>query len=408
MIGKGTFSKVYRAKLTKDSSKEYALKCIVPTIKWDKIADELRYLRDLGGDSNIIGVQACFLGGGYTIIVMPYFRHDQFIDIIKVMTGPEVKEYMRNLFIALAKVHKAGVIHRDVKPSNFLFNRKLQLYGLVDFGLAQEAQALLKQAKLRQAQIDSMDSTKTKRKVLKDLTKTNSNHLVIANKSAAPVMVKKRSFDAMNDNQTDGPNKKKRVNSHNDQRNVPETPPKNSNKVSRLPRLPMKSFTRPSPCDCFEKPQVCENCLARQELCAPRAGTPGFRAPEVLLKYLWQTSAIDIWSAGVIMISLVSRRYPFFRNNDDVTSLGEMITLLGSDRMADAAQRLKRTITIFPKHRPPLNLKLLCERLRGNNQMTIEDTAYDLVDKLLEPNPYKRISAADALNHPFFHSEPYC
>ena len=37
----------------------------------------------------------------------------------------EVRDYMRNLLIALKHVHKHDVIHRDVKPSNFLFNRKL-------------------------------------------------------------------------------------------------------------------------------------------------------------------------------------------------------------------------------------------------------------------------------------------
>ena len=43
-----------------------------------------------------------------------------------------------------------------------------------------------------------------------------------------------------------------------------------------------------------------------------RAGTPGFRAPEVLLMSVQQTTAIDIWSAGVTMLTLMSRRYPVF------------------------------------------------------------------------------------------------
>lgn len=43
-------------------------------------------------------------------------------------------------------------------------------------------------------------------------------------------------------------------------------------------------------CYCFGKPQFCSICLARPQQTAPRAGTPGFRAPEVLLKYPSQTS----------------------------------------------------------------------------------------------------------------------
>jgi serine/threonine protein kinase len=40
-----------------------------------------------------------------------------------------------------------------------------------------------------------------------------------------------------------------------------------------------------------------------------RGGTRGFRAPEVLLRCVKQTVAIDIWSAGVILLSILSARF---------------------------------------------------------------------------------------------------
>lgn len=45
-------------------------------------------------------------------------------------------------------------------------------------------------------------------------------------------------------------------------------------------------------CKCFNKPLVCSICLLRKTQEAPRAGTPGFRPPEVLLKYPNQTTGI--------------------------------------------------------------------------------------------------------------------
>ena len=71
---------------------------------------------------------------------------------------------------------------------------------------------------------------------------------------------------------------------------------------------------------------------------APRAGTPGFRAPEVLLKYPHQTTAVDVWSAGVILLCILSGRYPFFRAHDDMSALAQIVSLLGSKAMAEAAK----------------------------------------------------------------------
>ena len=80
--------------------------------------------------------------------------------------------------------------------------------------------------------------------------------------------------------------------------------------------------------------QVCAACNALPHLHAARAGTPGFRPPEVfsmvdeyllavhndhslliqvLMKSLTQTVAVDMWAVGVTFLSLLSRSYPFFR-----------------------------------------------------------------------------------------------
>lgn len=156
-------------------------------------------------------------------------------------------------------------------------------------------------------------------------------------------------------------------------------------------------------CDCFGRGQICRICSKKRELIAPRAGTAGFRAPEVLLKYLDQTTAIDIWSAGAIMASLLSGRYPFFRNADDWMAIAEIITLLGSKRMIKAARSLGRTLTLSAKSkRPPLDIKQLCASLRGEKPLPIPDSAFHLLMLMLDPDPRTRIRATDALNHDFF------
>ncbi len=73
--------------------------------------------------------------------------------------------------------------------------------------------------------------------------------------------------------------------------------------------------------------RVCGRCLGRRSQKAARAGTPGFRPPEVLLKFEHQTTAVDMWAAGVIVLCMLSRTYPFFRAPDDITALAEVIFL---------------------------------------------------------------------------------
>ena len=84
---------------------------------------------------------------------------------------------------------------------------------------------------------------------------------------------------------------------------------------------------------------------------APRAGTPGFRAPEVLLKCPLQTTAVDVWSAGVILLCLLSGRYPFFRASDDLSALAQIISLMGTTECTKVAKELGKQLYL---NRAPL------------------------------------------------------
>ena len=58
-------------------------------------------------------------GSCYKLFLPISFLQEYFLE----MSMCEIKDYMRNLFIALQRVHSFEVIHRDVKPSNFLYCR---------------------------------------------------------------------------------------------------------------------------------------------------------------------------------------------------------------------------------------------------------------------------------------------
>ena len=101
-----------------------------------------------------------------------------------------------------------------------------------------------------------------------------------------------------------------------------------------VPRLGVKIS-----CSCLGQMTVCGSCESLPHLHAARAGTPGFRPPEVLLKSQNQSVAVDIWAVGVILLSLLSRSYPFFRSPDDMTALAELVSLFGSKEVLAAAKK---------------------------------------------------------------------
>jgi cell division control protein 7 len=53
------------------------------------------------------------------------------------MSLAQMRAYMKALFEALQHLHVNNVIHRDIKPGNFLYDVKENKFMLVDFGLAQ-------------------------------------------------------------------------------------------------------------------------------------------------------------------------------------------------------------------------------------------------------------------------------
>lgn len=424
-IGEGTFSHVYKARLKMgNTSTEFAIKFLIPTSHPSRIANELKCLRDIGGTSNVMDVKMCFLHKGHVAIVMPFFPHEKFSDYVCKLSILEVQEYLRHLLIALKRVHSFNIIHRDIKPSNFLYSRKLKRFSLVDFGLAQRLDEINGEKVSTEETVWPKVTTDLNRKRSRTLDQENQRSQL--KRQCLPAVHLSQPLHASNvHNVAQG----EAINTK-----LPQFPVAAVKTAVKGPSL--SQANRPTTqgrrgktklCCCFGRNEVCNICLSRPAEVAPRAGTPGFRAPEVLLKYKNQTTAVDIWSAGVIFLSLLSGRYPFFRAQDDLTALAEIITVVGSTPVQLAADRMGKRLTLSHQ-KPGLELKSLCERLRGTHGFNLQedatpvslpsssakprpksheswfqvpDSAYDLLSKLLDPDPLTRITASSALEHPF-------
>lgn len=114
-----------------------ALKACVPTSDPVRTLDEIRILRKFGGQNNLIQLLCMQRIHDRLFLLLEFVDHTPFQDWFFDAQIVEIREYLRNLFIALNFLHQHSIIHRDVKPSNFLYDRKAKIYRLIDFGLVE-------------------------------------------------------------------------------------------------------------------------------------------------------------------------------------------------------------------------------------------------------------------------------
>jgi cell division control protein 7 len=355
-IGEGTFSTVYKAEdlqydrydnswdLDRDADKwaappikgadgeaqaqqprrrrpKYvAVKKIYVTSSPSRIHNELELLHVLRGCRSVCPLITAFRWTDQVVAVLPYFRHADFRDYFRNLTVPQMAAYFRSLFTALASVHKHHILHRDIKPTNFLYDPVSCRGVLVDFGLAEREGSDGKPCVCH-------DDPHVRSAKLRPL-------LVAGAKAAYP-----------------------------------------------------REDTRPS----------------RR---ANRAGTRGFRAPEVLFKCTEQTPKIDVWSAGVILLTILSRRFPFFNSVDDVEAMIEIATIFGQKRMQQTAFLHG---CVFETNIPTIgksgfSFEAIIQWSRDQPKVPLpeeEKVAVEFLSRCMELDPAKRISAEEALQHEF-------
>ncbi|XP_038649740.1 cell division cycle 7-related protein kinase isoform X2 [Scyliorhinus canicula] len=369
-IGEGTFSSVYlaTAQLKSGIVEKFALKHLIPTSHPVRIAAELQCLTVAGGQDNVMGVKYCLRKDDHVVIVMPYLEHESFLDLLTFMKLRDVQEYMYNLLKALKRIHHFGIIHRDIKPSNFLYNGRQKKYALVDFGLAQGTPdtkiELLKVVKTEDQQ-GSCSKSKSMTSSGNKLHNTWTMNKSLAQHAASKQPIKRPwPLSQAKHGKLVKPAKNPDLTS----RKIMVAKRKITSSKGMTSGLGRRPATCPSDltCDCYMTDKICSVCLSRRQQVAPRAGTPGFRAPEVLMKCPHQTSAIDMWSAGVVFLSLLSARYPFFKASDDLTALAQIMTIRGTKETIQAAKSFGKAVSCS-KECPKLDLRILCERLRGTD-----------------------------------------
>lgn len=138
--------------------------------------------------------------------------------------------------------------------------------------------------------------------------------------------------------------------------------------------------------------------------------TVWYRAPELLLGDTMYDSKVDIWAAGCIFAELLTgqvlfatkkkttERDPTAYNDDQVA---QVVDVMGSITEADCPRQYQYKDRIN-------SAQLIGRQSTLAYRVKCDETAFDLLSKMLVYNPNKRISASEALRHPYFNEKPIC
>ncbi|CDS06216.1 Putative CMGC/MAPK protein kinase [Lichtheimia ramosa] len=155
--------------------------------------------------------------------------------------------------------------------------------------------------------------------------------------------------------------------------------------------------------DCELK--ICDFGLARGYSENPESNAAGFmteyvatrwyRAPEIMLSFQNYTKAIDMWSVGCIFAEMLGGK-PLFKGRDYVDQLNQILGILGTPDEETLRRVGSERAQVYIRSLPHMP-KILFQNLypRAN------PLAIDLLNKLLEFDPAKRITVEEALAHPY-------
>merc|ERR1719487_2042593 len=131
-----------------------------------------------------------------------------------------------------------------------------------------------------------------------------------------------------------------------------------------------------------------------------------YRAPELLFQSRYYNPGIDIWSVGCVLGELLTNR-PLLPGKTDIEQLSLIFELFGAP-----TDQIWPDIYSYPLLLDNPTFLVPFQRAHVFNRINtrildIGEHGYNFINSLMMYDPRRRITAKDALRHPYFDTTPY-
>jgi len=134
-----------------------------------------------------------------------------------------------------------------------------------------------------------------------------------------------------------------------------------------------------------------------------RVASRYFKGPELLLDYQMYDYSLDMWSLGCMFASMIFRKEPFFHGHDNYDQLVRIAKVLGTEELFEYINKYQ--IDLDPRFNGILgrHSRKRWERfVHSENQHLVNPEGIDFLDKLLRYDHQDRLTAREAMDHPYF------
>ncbi|KAL1927724.1 hypothetical protein VTP01DRAFT_3545 [Rhizomucor pusillus] len=136
-----------------------------------------------------------------------------------------------------------------------------------------------------------------------------------------------------------------------------------------------------------------------------RVASRCYKGPELLVDLQMYDYSLDMWSFGATLAGMVFRKDPFFNGQNNQDQLVKIARVLGTPKLFEYLKKYNLELDPhFDKLLGRYAAKPWSKFVTSANQRYISEELFDLLDKLLRYDHQERLTAREAMNHPYFAS----